>query len=148
MGQKGIIIDVGFKADIQDFVNDIQQEFKKIDFDSIVGLSESFDKQAKEVRTQLSKLKDEIDKSIGGKLPGDYDKQLQSLNKAVSLLATNFKELAKNVPNIDASITGQLDNITQDMKQLSDVCEDTVTAISSISKVADGNIKIIDSYME
>jgi len=48
--QKGIIIDVGFKADIQDFVNEIEKQFKNIDFSDSIGLSDSFDKQVKDVR--------------------------------------------------------------------------------------------------
>ena len=61
MADHGIIIDVGFQPQIKEFINEIQNEFKKINYDEVIGLSDSFDKQKKEVENQ--KEKEDNDKS-------------------------------------------------------------------------------------
>lgn len=142
---KGIIIDVGFKAEIKDFIDSIEKDFKKIDFDSIVGLSDAFDNQAKEVRRQLSKLKEEIERTINGNVSGDANKQLQSLNKAVGILTSSFKELLKNTPTADKGIISQLDLITQEVNEVTSVCENATRTINDLSNATKKDIKFVDS---
>lgn len=141
---KGIVIDVGFKADIKDFIDDIQKDFQQIDFGDIIKLSEEFKEQSKDVKKQLLELKEEIDKTINGKIPNDPNKQLQSLNKAVGVLASNFLKLAKNTPNMDKEILGQLDQITSEIGQLSDMCTDATNAVQELSNASNKKIQFVD----
>ena len=66
MAEKGIIIDVGFAPQWKDFLNDIEKEFSKLDFDKYINLDDAFKKQADEVRQKLKDLKKEIDNVING----------------------------------------------------------------------------------
>ena len=141
---KGIIIDIGFKADIKDLLNSIEKDFKKVDFDSVVGLSDAFDKQAKDVREQLSKLKKEIDETINGKLPNDPEKQLRNLNKAVGVLTSTFKELAKNT-NLDQTLLIQLDEISGELNEVSTICGNAVNSVKNLKKITNGGIQFVDS---
>ena len=145
MSKKGIIIDVGFKADIKDFINDIEKDFKKVDFDSVVGLSDAFDKQAKDVKKKLLDLKTEIDEVINGKIPNDPTKQLKNLNKAVGVLASSFRELIKNTPNMDEGLLGQLNEITSEVNQVSDVCDNAANVVKNLKNTTNGGIQFVDS---
>lgn len=142
---KGVIIDVGFKADIKDFIDSIQQDFQRINFDGIIGLSNAFDKQAKDVRNQLSKLQKEIDETINGKIPNNPEQQLQSLNKAVGVLMTSFRELVKHVPNMDQGLVHQLDGITGEISQLSAVCTNAADAVKSLQNATTGDVQFVDT---
>ena len=141
---KGIIIDVGFKADIKDLLNSIEKDLKKVDFDSVIGLSDAFDKQAKDVREQLSKLKKEIDETINGKLPNDPEKQIRNLNKAVGVLTTSFKELTKNT-NLDQTLLTQLDEISGELNEVSEICDNAVNSVKGLKKITNGGIQFVDS---
>ena len=142
---KGIIIDVGFKADIKNFIGDIEKDLKKIDFDDIIGLSDSFDKQVKNVKSQLSKLKEEIDKNINVNKTGDPSKQLEILNKAVGVLASSLKDLGKNIPGIDSGVLSQLDKVIGDVGQLSDMCGNATDAVKDLKNITKGEIRFVDS---
>lgn len=145
MSKKGIIIDVGFKADIKEIINDIEKDLKKVNFDSVVGLSDAFDKQAKDVKEQLSKLKREIDETINGKVPNEPNKQIQSLNKAVGVLSASFKELLKCAPSANQGLVGQLDEIIQDVNQVTDLCGGATKAIKGLSNATKGGIQFVDT---
>lgn len=142
MSKKGIVIDVGFAADVKNFVNDIESQFKNVNFNDMLGLSDAFDKQAKDVRNQLSKLKTEIDEVINGNVKNDPSKQIQALNKSVNTLAVNFKEMVKAMPMSESGkLTAELDGIISDMNELSNVCDNATNAIKKVSDVANGDIK-------
>lgn len=146
MSNKGIIIDVGFTADIKELIDTIEGQFKSVDFSNMIGLSKAFDEQAKDVRKQLAKLKDEIDLTINGKVKNDPSKQMQALNKSVSILTSSLKEMIKVMPASQASqLIPGLDDIITDMNHMSDMCGNVADAIGEVKKVADGDIQLVNT---
>lgn len=146
MSKKGIIVDVGFTADIKDFINTVEREFKSVDFSNMIGLSDAFNDQAKDVRSQLTKLKDEIDSVLNGTVKNDPVKQIQNLNKSVGILTSSFKEMIKTMPSSQADkLMPGLDGIIADMNQMSDVCDNAVGAIEGVKKAADGDIQLVNA---
>lgn len=137
MADHGIIIDVGFQPDISGFISEIQQQFKKIDFDNIIGLSDSFKKQKSDVERQLKDLSSKIDEAINGKIGADPLKQISELQKAVSELKTGFGELVKVVPKDQlSSLSGDFSEITKTASNMSKVLNETVGAIDSVKKTS------------
>ena len=58
--KNGIIISVGFDSDIKDYVNRIERQLKAVDWNGVLGLSESFNKEYEKITKQLQILKREI----------------------------------------------------------------------------------------
>lgn len=144
MSKNGIIIDIGFAADIKDFINEVERQFKNVDFSSMLGLSDAFDKQVKDVREKLTVLQNEIDETLNGKVKNDPSKQMQALSKAVQVLASNFKEMAKVLPASETSkLTSGLDDIISEMNKASDVCNNAADAIKKVNEVAKGGVNFV-----
>ena len=143
---KGIIIDVGFASDIKGFINEIESQFKSVNFDKMIGVSKAFDSQIKDVKQQLVKLKNETDSILNGNAKNDATKQMQILNKAVETLTLSFKEMVKVMPQSQSSkITAGLDGIISDMKELSNVCDNAADAVKKVSNIANGKVEFVDS---
>lgn len=143
---KGIIIDVGFEADISDLISEIERQFKNINFDDMIDLSDAFNNQAKDIKKQLSQIKNDIDAALSGTTKSDLNKQVQTLNKAVGTLSSSFKEMIKIMPTSQASkFTSELDSITSEIKEVSDVCDNAATAVQHLHDASNGNIEIVNS---
>lgn len=134
MADHGVIIDVGFQPDIKGFISQIEQEFKKINYDDIIGLSDSFDKQKKEVEKKIKELSDNIDEAINGKIGQEPLKQISELKSAVNELSKGFSVLVKALPEDQAkALASQFGNVTNSVNDMNTVLNETVDAIDSLS---------------
>lgn len=137
---RGIVIDVGFKGQWQDFIRDIEKNFEKIDFEKYLNLDKSFDKQVKEVRGKLEDLRKEIDTAINGKLPNNPVKAFSDLNKSVSSLSSIVLSLAKNIPEAD-KYTAEINDITRNMNGLSESAQNAADIVSKLGESSGGNLQ-------
>ena len=155
MADHGIIIDVGFQPQIEEFIKKIENEFKKINYDEVIGLSDSFDKQKKEVEKKLKDLSKQIDEALGGNIGGEPLQQVKDLQKSVNMLCGGFKELVKTLPAGQAqALASGLSNISNQAEEMNATLADTISSIKEISKVSDNvsvaplNKKKIDEVAE
>ena len=134
MAEKGIIIDVGFAPQWKDFLNDIEKEFSKLDFDKYINLDDAFKKQADEVRQKLKDLKKEIDNVING-VGSNPVKSFNELNKSVKSLSGVVLNLAKAMPDGD-KYSKEIYSITNSMEELSDQAQNAVDTINSLNNIS------------
>lgn len=137
MADHGIIIDVGFQPQIEEFIGTIQSEFKKINYDEIIGLSDAFDKQKKEVEKKLKDLSQQIDEAINGKIGKEPLQQVKDLQKSVDSLCSGFKELVKTLPKGQAqALASSLGNISDQADEMNSTLTETISSIKEIAKVS------------
>ena len=137
MADHGIIIDVGFQPQIKEFINEIQNEFKKINYDEVIGLSDSFDKQKKEVEKKLKDLSQQIEETLNGKIGSEPLQQIKELQKTVDVLCGGFKELIKTLPK------DQTKKLAVNLGNISEIAK-----VSDKVEIAPFNKKRIDELAE
>ena len=138
MADHGIIIDVGFQPQIKEFINEIQNEFKKINYDEVIGLSDSFDKQKKEVEKKLKNLSQQIEETLNGKIGSEPLQQIKELQKTVDVLCGGFKELIKTLPKDQTQkLAANLGNISEQANEMNSTLTETISSIKEIAKVSD-----------
>lgn len=134
MAEKGIIIDVGFAPQWKDFLNEIDKELSKINFDKYINLDDAFDKQAKEIRQKLKDLKKEINSIMNGN-NSDPVKAFNELNKSVKSLSGVVLNMAKAMPD-GTEYTREINSITNSIEELSDQAQNAVNTVESLSEVS------------
>ncbi len=144
MAKNGIIIDVGFKGDIKDFISSIENEFSKIDFSKYINLEDSFEEQANNVKKELKKLQEEIESIVNKKSTTSLDTQVYNLNNAVNVLSNTIRNIYNKNDNIDKQYIKEIDNIINSTNELNGIVKNTTKSINEIAKI-DSNIKIVDN---
>ena len=130
----GILIDVGFTSDVKSYIEELEREFKKIDFGGTIGLSEAFDAQIKDAEEKIIELKKEIQKIGEGRLfDQDLQKAFNTLTKSVQTLQEQFKVLVQTAPkNKQAGLLGQLSKISAGLQDVAEVTKNTSNVFDSI----------------
>lgn len=144
MAKKGIVIDIGFNgvAGIQEFLSEIESQLKDIDFDSMINLSESFDKQLSIVKQDLKSLESEIDRVMRGMSGNNPARTLEDLSKSVSLLENNFKTLMKVMPEDQmAKFSKEASKVTENIDKMS---KTAVQAAKTVSQFGESSFKELD----
>ena len=138
---KGILIDVGFKSDIKDYINSIEKQFESVNWGEKIGLSEAFDNQISATKQKIKELKDEIEKiGAGAAIDGNIQSQLNDVTKSVKVLQDAFKSLVQTMPKAKQNELGvQLKSIKQDLV-------DTAKVVENVQEVFKGtkDIELVD----
>ena len=139
--QHGILIDIGFKTDVESYVKDIENQLKGIDFGDKIGLSKAFEDEFDNAKDKLKKLKSEIDRITGGVLDDAAKQQLADTTKAVKELQNAFKLLLQATPkNKRDGILNKMQEIDTTVNNTVDVINNAVKAISHLGN----NITLVD----
>ena len=111
----GIIIDVGFRDDIDSFINSVESALEDVNFDESIGLSKAFDEQVKKVKQQLKDVKEEFRSTMNELNADNITIAMQTLTKNMSALKKVVKEVVSKVPGADG-LSQQLDEISQEVQ--------------------------------
>ena len=139
MAEKGIIIDVGFAPQWKDFLDEIDKELSKLDFDKYLNLDEAFNKQAKEIREKLKNLKKEIDAVING-VGVNPVKAFNELNKSVKSLSGVVLNMAKTMPD-GTEYTREINSITNSMEELTSQAQNAADTVNSLNNVSSNGLE-------
>lgn len=139
--QHGILIDIGFKTDVESYVKDIENQLKGKDFGDIIGFSKAFEDELNNAKDKLKKFKSEIEKITGGVLDDAAKQQLADTTKAVKELQNAFKLLLQATPkNKRDGIINKMQEIDTTVNNTVDVINNAVKAISHLGN----NITLVD----
>lgn len=128
----GIIIDVGFRDDIESFINSVESALEDVNFDESIGLSKAFDEQVKKVKQQLKDIKEEFRSTMGELNADNITVAMQTLTKDMSALKKIVKEVVTKVPGADG-LAKQLDEISQEVQSVAANAANAQQALNSMS---------------
>lgn len=128
----GIIIDVGFRDDIESFIDSVESALEDVNFDESIGLSKAFDEQVKKVKAQLEDIKKEFRTTMGELNTDNITVAMQTLTKDMSALKKIVKEVVTKVPGADG-LAKQLDEISQEVQSVADNAANAQKALNSMS---------------
>lgn len=147
---KGILIDVGFVPDVQGLINDLEQQFKNVKFDKVIGISEAFDKQLVDVRDKIENLKKEIAEiGKGHGIDVNFKNQFEDMNKSIRVLQNSIKALIDTAPKSkQAGLVSQLEQINQSVNATAEVTKNTAKAVSDFQDAKFVNNKQLNELKE
>lgn len=154
--QSGIIIDIGFTSDIKRYVDKIESEFKRINFQEKVGLSDALKKEYEQINEYIKKIRAEFSNFTEGT---DIEKLSKSLTEVTDLskkLSSAFVKMSSVFSAEDLSKLGLTDFIEQLKKDAKDITNETesineaikITADTAVEKVKLANKALENLYNE
>lgn len=132
--KNGIIINVGFDSDIKDYVNRIERQLKAVDWNGVLGLSESFNKEYEKITKQLQVLKKEIS-DLGAPDIHNMNNRLQSITQLTNRLTQQFDALVTSLPtDMQAKMNRSLTSVGNMLTDISEISNQASTAINGFTK--------------
>lgn len=132
--KNGIIINVGFDSDIKDYVNRIERQLKAVDWNGVLGLSESFNKEYEKITKQLQVLKKEIS-DLGAPDIHNMNNRLQSITQLTNRLTQQFDALVTSLPtDMQAKMNRSLTSVGDMLTGISEISNQASTAINGFTK--------------
>lgn len=132
--KNGIIINVGFDSDIKDYVNRIERQLKAVDWNGVLGLSESFNKEYEKITKQLQVLKKEIS-DLGAPDIHNMNNRLQSITQLTNRLTQQFDALVTSLPtDMQAKMNKSLTSVGNMLTDISEISNQASTAINGFTK--------------
>ena len=139
----GIIIDVGFTSDIKTYIDNLEQQLKKIDFQKLIGLSDAFDKEYQRFEELTQKIKSEFDTLGGG---ADFQKisaQMKSITTQTGRLEKSFAQLLNSIPD-DKLAKMQLSATRDTLNDLYGIVKNTSDAMDDVVKTFGDGVKTLN----
>lgn len=130
---KGILIDVGFTSEgLKDYINDIEREFKSVNWGEKIGLSDALDKQIGDVKDKIAELKKELEAlGKGHGIDANFKTQFEEMNKSIKVLQQSMKVLMESAPKSkQAGLSNQLSQINQQIQNTAEVAKNTSQVLS------------------
>ena len=134
---KGILIDVGFTSEgLKDYINDIEREFKSVNWSEKIGLSDALDKQIGDVKDKIAELKKELEAlGKGHGIDANFKTQFEEMNKSIKVLQQSMKVLMESAPkNKQAGLANQLSQISQQIQNTADVAKNASQFINDLAE--------------
>jgi len=144
---KGIIIDIGFDSDIKSYLNKLESELRKVNFDEMIGLSKSFDKEYKKVSELVKAIRGEVD-SLSNADTTKINKQLEAITANSQKLTKAFAALYAELPSDSQARVNGFAEINNDLQDLIQLGKDASNTIKGIKDTTKGKVEIVNRDAE
>lgn len=132
--KNGIIISVGFDSDIKDYIKRIERQLKTIDWNGVLGLSESFNKEYDNITKQLQTLKREIS-NLDAPDIYNMNNRLQSITQTTNRLTQQIDALVTSMPtDIQYKMNKSLASVSNMLTSVGEISNQAATAINGFTR--------------
>ncbi|MCR4720914.1 MAG: phage tail tape measure protein [Lachnospiraceae bacterium] len=132
--KNGIIISVGFDSDIKDYITRIERQLKTIDWNGVLGLSESFNKEYDKITKQIQTLKREIS-NLDAPDIYNMNNRLQSITQTTNRLTQQIDALVTSMPtDVQYKMNKTLASVGNMLTSVGEISNQAATAINGFTE--------------
>ena len=140
--KNGIVIGVGFDPEIDGFINEIKAQMNNIDWNEVIGLSESFDRDFKKIAEQLQALKREV-KDLGVLDLDNLTKELSNVSQTTYRLNKQMAALMDSLPiETQAKMNKSLGEMVDVLSAVGQTSEAVTESLNNIAKASSNSIDV------